>query len=316
MGAKAIVVGFDGSTGAHAALSWALAEARMRHAPVRLVYAAPSSTVQLIPPFGAYALPDVDDRRQAGRQTLDAGVAAAATQAPEVTVDTELTDATPPVALLTGSADSEMVVVGSRGLGGFSDLLVGSTSVQLATHASCPVVVIRPSQQPRPGQAQSAAGVVVGVDGSDISTEALGFAFEEAAMRGVGLTAVHAWQSAYFDSPAATAQTPGSVVADEFAASEMRVLNESIRIWTEKLPAVTLARRVVHGDPVTTLVEASTRADLVVVGSRGRDGFRALLLGSVSHAMLHHAHCPVAVVRHPNLSTDTAGAPRSHEGLG
>jgi len=297
MNAKAIVVGFDGSTGAHAALAWALAEARMRHAPVRLVYAAPTS-VQLTPPFGGYALPDVDERRETGRQTLAAGVAAAAISAPDVGVDTRLTDATPPVALLSDAADSEMVVVGSRGLGGFSELLVGSTSVQLATHASCPVVVIRPSEPPRPDLVPGAAGVVVGVDGSDTSNEALGFAFEEAAMRGVGLTAVHAWQSAYFDSPATEALPSGSVVADEFQASEMRVLNESIRLWTEKLPAVTLSRRVVHGDPVTTLVDASRSAELLIVGSRGRDGFRSLLLGSVSHAMVHHAHCPVAVVRH------------------
>lgn len=117
-------------------------------------------------------------------------------------------------------------------------------------------------------------------------------------MRGVGLTALHAWQSAYFDSPGKGAPVPGSVISQEFQASEMRVLAESIALWTAKLPSVPLVQRVVHGDPVTTLVEASAGAELLVVGSRGRDGFRSLLLGSVSHAMLHHAHCPVTVVRH------------------
>jgi nucleotide-binding universal stress UspA family protein len=297
MTGKAIVVGYDGSTGSQAALRWAVGEARMRRSPLRLVYAAPAM-VQLVPPFGGYVLPDLDARREAGQVTLAAGAATAADLAPEVQVDTELTDTTPTVALLSGSADDEMVVVGSRGLGGFSDLLVGSTSVQLATHASCPVVVIRPAEPHPGGPGLDAGRIVVGVDGSDVSTEALGFAFEEASMRGVGLTALHAWQSAYFDAPGRGAPVLGSVVAEEFQASEMRVLAESISLWTEKLPSVSLAQRVVHGDPVTTLVEASAGAELLVVGSRGRDGFRSLLLGSVSHAVLHHAHCPVTVVRH------------------
>jgi nucleotide-binding universal stress UspA family protein len=297
MSARAIVVGYDGSTGSKAALGWALDEARMRRTPIRLVYAAPAS-VQLIPHFGTYVLPDLDERRKAGQETLASAVAAAAALAPDVALETRLTDTTPTVALLSGSADNEMVVVGSRGLGGFSDLLVGSTSVQLATHASCPVVVIRPAGPDQNGVATDAGRVVVGVDGSEISTEALGFAFEEAAMRGVGLTAVHAWQSAYFDAPGSVAPLADSVVAEEFQASEMRVLNESIQLWTEKLPSVSLSRRVVHGDPVTTLVNASSGAELLVVGSRGRDGFRSLLLGSVSHALIHHAHCPVTVVRH------------------
>lgn len=297
MTGRTIVVGYDGSTGSQAALRWALHAAHMRRSPVRLVYAAPA-LVQLVPPFGGYVLPDLDARREAGQITLAAGVAVAADLAPEVAVDTKLTDTTPSVALLAGSADNEMIVVGSRGLGGFSDLLVGSTSVQLATHASCPVVVIRPVE-PHPAPPGLDAGrVVVGVDGSDISTEALGFAFEEASMRGIGLTALHAWQSAYFDSPGKGAPIPGSVVAEEFQASEMRVLVESIAAWTAKLPSVSLAQRVVHRDPVTMLVDASAGAELLVVGSRGQDGFRSLLLGSVSHAVLHHAHCPVTVVRH------------------
>ena len=117
-------------------------------------------------------------------------------------------------------------------------------------------------------------------------------------MRGLGLTALHAWQSAYFDAPSKVPALPGSIVAGEFQASEMRVLVESIALWTAKLPSVSLVQRVVHGDPVTTLVEASAGAELLIVGSRGRGGFRSLLLGSVSHAVLHHAHCPVTVMRH------------------
>ena len=143
MTAKSIIVGYDGSAGGQAALHWALDEARLRRSPVRLLYAAPA-LVQLIPALGGYVLPDLDARREAGHLILTACTTAAAEFAPDVVVEARLADTTPTVALLSGSAENEMIVVGSRGLGGSSDLLVGSTSVQVATHASCPVVVVRP----------------------------------------------------------------------------------------------------------------------------------------------------------------------------
>ncbi len=298
MTVQPIVVGYDASTTSKDALHWALDAARRRQTSVRLVHAVPSRE-GISPQFGGYTYPDLATIERGAAQILAEGAAEAALYAPDITVDSRLVSATPAAALVSDSAASDLIVVGSRGLGGFAELLVGSTGVELAAHADCPVVIIRPSTAATPDVPGPEAGrIVVGVDGSVVSTEALGFAFEEASSRGLGLTALHVWQSAYFDSPGKGAPVPGSVIASEFQGSEMRLLAESVALWTAKYPEVDLRQCVLHSDAVTALVNASVGAAMVVVGSRGLDGFRSLLLGSVSHAILHHAHCPVVVVRH------------------
>jgi nucleotide-binding universal stress UspA family protein len=152
----------------------------------------------------------------------------------------------------------------------------------------------------RPIEAVEAGRVVVGVDGSELSTQALAFAFDEASLLGIGLTALHAWDVPFFDVPGhGGAGVPGAV--REFKGEELRLLSESLSGWREKYPDVDVRQTLVHEEPVKALVEASSGAALIVVGSRGRGGFRSMLLGSVSHAMVHHARCPVAVVR-PTVS--------------
>jgi nucleotide-binding universal stress UspA family protein len=187
-----------------------------------------------------------------------------------------------------------VVVVGHRGLGGFTGLLVGSVGVQVAAHAAGPVVVVRPHSA---AAGASAGRVVVGIDGSPLSRAALGFGFEAAARRGVGLTAVHAWTE-----PVSTG--PGDMLplvydADDVDAEETRLLAEALAGWAEKYPDVPVDRKVVRGRAAEALVAESAGAALLVVGSPGRGGFTGLLLGSVSQAALHHADCPVAIVRPP-----------------
>jgi nucleotide-binding universal stress UspA family protein len=138
--------------------------------------------------------------------------------------------------------------------------------------------------------------VLLGVDGSPANDPAVGFAFEEAALRGVPLLALHAWSH-----PVSTG--PGDMqplVYDdvEVSAEENRVLAEALAGWHDKYPDVTIHRELVHEGARTALIEATGRAQLAVVGTRGRGGFAGLLLGSVSQAVLHHAACPVAVVPH------------------
>jgi nucleotide-binding universal stress UspA family protein len=142
-----------------------------------------------------------------------------------------------------------------------------------------------------------AGRIVVGVDGSQSSERALATAFEESSLRGVGLTAIQAWTQPYFDMPGSGASVPDSVVVDSFRGEEMRWLSEQLAGWREKYPDVDLRQVVQQGSPGGVISAASAGAELVVVGSRGRGGFKTLLLGSVSHAVLHHAHCPVMVVR-------------------
>jgi nucleotide-binding universal stress UspA family protein len=154
----------------------------------------------------------------------------------------------------------------------------------VAGHTTCPVAVVRqPPAQPR-------GEVVVGVDGSPAGAEAVGFAFAEASFRGAVLRAVHAWSR-----PIAGGGPFALADAEEMAQDERRVLAEALVGWSERYPDVKVTERLEHGHPVDVLREASTRADLLVVGSRGRGDLAGLLLGSVSHSLLHHAACPLAV---------------------
>jgi len=185
-----------------------------------------------------------------------------------------------------------MVVVGSAGRGALGDLLAGSTTAALAAHTRCAVAVIR-------GRDRSAADVeepvVVGVDGSPVSEPALGLAFEEASLRGAPLVAVHAWLDA--DAVHVLAGAPSFVDREPQGDAETRVLAESLAGWQEKYPEVTVRRVLEQDRPRHQLLDWSTRAQLIVVGSRGRGGFRGLMLGSTSHALVQHADCPVLVTR-------------------
>jgi nucleotide-binding universal stress UspA family protein len=297
MTTKPIVVGYDGSDSSGLALNWALQAARSRKTSVRIVNVV-IPPLNPVPSHLGYIEADPAELRNAADQTLAAAVAAARSEASQVEVETRLVEGTAAAVLIDQSSDAELAVVGSRGLGGFSELLLGSTSFELATHAHCPVVVIRTdSSTGEPGP--DSGRVVVGVDGSALSTDALGFAFAEASLRGRGLTATHAWQAPFYDVPGKGVPLPENVAATQFGGEEMQTLADALVGWKQKFPTVDVREVVVRANPATALVAASVGAELLVVGSRGRGGFRSLLLGSVGHAVLHHAHCPVAIVR-PN----------------
>jgi nucleotide-binding universal stress UspA family protein len=184
-------------------------------------------------------------------------------------------------------------VLGTRGLGGFTGLLVGSTSVALASHGHCPVVVVRSRAAGQPPPAEGP--VAVGVDGTPAGEAAIAFAYEEASARGVGLVALHAWPESVLEA----ALDVGATTLDFEPAQQQayEILAERLAGWLEKYPDVQVAREVVRDRPATALLRVAQPAQLLVVGSHGRGGFRGLLLGSTSQHLLHHAPCPVAVVR-------------------
>ncbi|MBQ1051055.1 universal stress protein [Micromonospora sp. C51] len=282
-----VVVGVDGSEIALHAVRAAAREAAYRHRPLRIVHAFiwPLMGVPLGPAPGAPA--DGGLRHQAERCLADA-VAEAGKVAPEVAVTGEVVDGAASTVLLAEARDAALVVLGNRGLGGFAGLLLGSVAVQVSAHADGPVLVVR-------GESRADGPVVVGVDGSELSREAVRFAFEEAAWRGTDLVAVHAW---LYPTPAG----PGDILPlvydlDAFRDEEERLLAEAVAGWSERYPEVPVRRRLVRGSPGRALVEESRTAQLVVVGARGRGALAGLLLGSVSHAVLHHAHSPLAIVR-------------------
>ena len=293
-----VVVGFDDSPASQKALVWALRTARGRGADVLLVHAAKTFPPMVVGHRTYVAFPheiEVD----AGEAVLQAGKLLAARVDSEVRVSAELVDDAPAAGMLGVLDDAAMVVVGSRGLGGFCELLLGSTSLTLATRAPCPVIVVRdvaPGLEP----GQEAGRVVVGVDNPDeASTDALAFAFEEASLRHSGLTVLHAWQEPFFDLPGKGAPVPARIQVEEFQADQRRSLAEHLAGWQEKYPDVDVKPEVVVHNSARVLVAASTGAELLVLGSHGHGGpHSVMMLGSVTHAVLHHALCPVAVVGH------------------
>jgi nucleotide-binding universal stress UspA family protein len=205
----------------------------------------------------------------------------------------------PAALIVAASRGAGLVVVGARGRGALASALLGSTSIDVAAHAHVTVVVVREFPTPLPQR----PGVVVGTDGSDESDAAVAAAFHEADRRDLPLTVVHAWLLDYAASGAGYGAGYGVIVpghADirrQVGEAAVAVTAESIAGWSEKYPDVVVRQHVVNAHPVQALVDHSAGAELLVVGSRGRGGFAGLLLGSVSQGVLHHAHCPVMVVR-------------------
>jgi len=285
MSSDPIVVGVDGSEAALRAARWAAGEARIRKAPLRLVHACTPTDGQSpasMPPSMA------DMMVAAGRQWL-----ADATVAVEDICDDVTTDLVRDYdidALVTESRTAQLVVLGARGHGGFTELLIGSVAVAVSARGGCPVVVVRGQDVDRTGKR-----VVVGVDSSAGSEAALAFAFEEASRRDVELVAVHAWSDSM--TAAAFAMAPFAVDWYEVQTEEQRLLADRVMGWQEKFPDVRVRRVVTRDHPVRSLIDQARDAQLVVVGSRGRGTVAGMLLGSTSQQLLHHASCTVAVVR-------------------
>ncbi len=291
MTSRPIVVGYDGSSGSRDALAWAMRTAALCDREVDVVHAWSAG---ILPAQVVTTVTPAPEWQQAAQAILAEALERAPAIADGVTVSGELAVGSPAAVLLEASHTAHMMVLGSRGHGGFVDLLTGSTSVQVASHASCPTVVVRPSD-PAGAKGSQAGRVVVGVDGSPVSEAALAFAVEQASWRGVGLTAVHGWDITYMNVPGRVGAIPAEMQQAERETAETLVA-ETLAGWQEKYPDVDIATWVPQMSPVGALVDASSGAELLVVGTRGRGGFRSLLLGSVSHSVLHHAHGPVAVV--------------------
>ncbi|RSN24230.1 universal stress protein [Streptomyces sp. WAC 05977] len=283
---RPVVVGVDGSSSALQAARWAATEAARRKAPLSITHACMLIPVQM-PPGVDLPRSYADALTEQGREVLAAAADAAREAAPGVDVTTELRGGAAAEHLIGRSASADVIVLGSRGLGGFTGLLVGSIAVAVATHGHCPVIVVRGTERPQD------APVVVGVDGSPTSDAALSFAFDAAAARGTRLVAVRAWSDFAVD-------TAWKFVAaldwESIHSVETRLVDQQLDAYRNRYPDVPVQGVVVRDRPAHTLLEYSQDAQLVVVGSRGRGGFRGLLLGSTSQALIHHSASPVAVV--------------------
>lgn len=279
-----IVVGTDGSDPAQAAVAWAADEAARRLVALRILTAY--EWPWLGAPVGVIGEKERDVRGHA-EEMVDAAVQEVAGTHRGLSVKGVSVYGDPARALLSAANDADLVVVGSRGRGGFASLLLGSVSQRVATHADCPVAVIRGHAHDGP--------VMVGADGSAGAGHALGAGFEFAAGYGYRLTAVRACrlpEPPWGDSP------PHTIDPRHFQAAEHQALEESLVPWRNKFPDVRVTALAGPGSAAEMLVAVSARARLLVVGSRGHGQIVGTLLGSVGLALLHHAECPV-LVAHP-----------------
>lgn len=295
-----IVIGVDGSEQSTAALEWAAGAAQLRDAELRLVcsWTFPVGTMAgaEVPPQSFY-----DSQRRWVEAVLRTATAHVSRQRPNLVVSTTLSREFPLSALRDHSAHALMTVVGAHGSTALSGLLLGSVAQQLVMHGAGPIVVVRGGDGPA---AVDAGGpVVVGLDASDASEDALAFAFQEASFRQVPLIAVRAWDGAGDDNILLSHLRAEDVETAE--RDEARVLAEQLTGWTEKYPEVQVQQHVLRGNPAATLLDlcASTRQlpvrpALIVVGSRGRGGFLGMLLGSTGQTLASHAVDPLCVV-HP-----------------
>ncbi|MBC6445816.1 universal stress protein [Actinokineospora xionganensis] len=287
-----IVVGVDGSDSALRATQWAAAEALRRKLPLRIVH------VCVLPPIRHPAtIADqglwIDALADNGQHILAEAAATARAVAPTVELVTDQRMGFAAEALIEESARAHALVLGSRGLGGFQRLLVGSVAIALSAHGHCPVIVVRGAF---PGQATPGTGpVVVGVDGSPASEAAIRFAFDEASVRRTSLVAVHTWLDIAFTG--AWTALPTTIDWDAVEVDETMLLDERLAGWQEKYPDVAVERVVLRDRPVRALLDKAEGAQLIVVGTRGHGALLGMGLGSTSQALLHHAECPVAVVR-------------------
>jgi nucleotide-binding universal stress UspA family protein len=283
--AATVVVGVDGSVRATQAARWAAAEAERRGLSVRLVSAVGGDVA--VVPHPELAQPYEEVLVGRAREALGASAAVVARDTPGVRVETVLVSGHPLAVLREQARDALLVVIGDRGWSKVEGLIAGSVSVALATHAECPVVVVRGADD-----REAPAPVVVGVDGSETSEAAVAFAYEAAATRRVGLVAVYVWSDVFAD-PLLIPLTDTAAMNDE----GRRILAERLAGWAEKYPDVAVERVVVRDRPAHALLAQADRGQLVVVGSRGRGELAGLVLGSVSNTLLHRSPCPVAVVR-------------------
>jgi nucleotide-binding universal stress UspA family protein len=263
-----VVVGADGSDNSRRAVQWAAAEAQLRRAELRIVHALPFG----VPRSGA---PD-PHLEAATRDLADLAAHARRAGSQVLLVTTDVADGVPVKVLIEESRNCALLVMGSRGQGGLTNLLLGSTAVEVTARAACPVVVI-----PRDTEVEHGSGaVVVGVDGSPGCEPALEFAFARADQRKARLVAVHVHQA---------------VDAGESKA----LLADATAPWEDRFPEVIVERRSFPGQVVTELAAASREAEVVVVGGTGRSVVAGVFLGSTGQGLLRHAVVPIVIARRP-----------------
>jgi nucleotide-binding universal stress UspA family protein len=282
---RRLVVGFDGSDSSLSAIEWAASEAESRGASVRVVS---SYSMEPVIDFGSGATGtgiDMTDIAAWCLDRLETTTTKVFEQHPGVDHDIETVRESPAMALLREAKDADLVVVGSSGAGAFTRFLLGSVTGSLLASSPCPVVVV-PEQLHAPS-----SRIVVGTDGSEHADHAVRWAAEEADRRGADLVVAHVWKYGYH-------LTMGGIDrADDFTPVDAELILDRAVEAARAVRGGGVTGELIEGNVADSLLELSTTADLLVLGSRGRGGFRAMLFGSIASAAATHSSCPTVVVR-------------------
>ncbi|MEV0220402.1 universal stress protein [Streptomyces sp. NPDC050704] len=298
---RTVTVGLDGSPESRAAAEWAAREAKLLGLHLKLVNVwepGPDPMAQA-PLLGA------ETQRHWSERIPHEAADGIRLRHPGVDVTVEQLPGPPAEVLLNAAKDSELLVLGSRGLSGIAGFIVGSVGLAVAARAELPVVLVRAGEQAADEHAADPSGipssaapyrpVVLGLDIEHPDEAVLGFAFEAAARRGTALRVLHSWSvPPYF----AYGLPPDPAFNAELAKQDAAELTAALRPWREKFPAVEVVEESRSGRAANHLVDASADASLVVVGRKIRRSPIGAHIGPVAHAVLHHATAPVAVVPH------------------
>jgi nucleotide-binding universal stress UspA family protein len=287
-----LVVGVDGSDASLPAVDWAVDEAARRGVPLRLVHASLWERYEGAPPRPGV---EQSSEKMLAEHVVASVAERAARRNPDVKVSTEIVTEEAAEALLREGNNASALVTGSRGRGELKGLLLGSVGLAVAARAHCPVIVVRGD---RAAMAGTHERILLGAGDPATNGEAVRFAFREAEARACTLDVVRAWRCPAYE----ISESPQAVIEELARHHEERasaLLDAVLHDAMADHPGVRVRRATVEGSARKVLLSRSAAADLVIVGARRRQGHFGLQLGLVSHALLHHAACPVAVVPQP-----------------
>ncbi|SES45864.1 Nucleotide-binding universal stress protein, UspA family [Pedococcus cremeus] len=290
---RGIVVGYDASPGSETALMWAADAAKRQGRPLTVLHSGEPAAFPVEPAYSAERL--AEDLAEVSHGILQDGVDKAATVLDRSEISAVSVDLTPAAALVEASEKADFVVTGSRGRGRVAGGLLGSVSYAVTAHARCPAIVVRGETPVHPDADHK---VVIGVDDSLPSQRALEVAADVAARSGAGLHVVRVGHLVSAPGWAYAESEKGGTRHSRSVTDEaQRTLDAAKEQVSRSHPDLPLETEILYGDPGDVLTTLGAKAGLIVVGSRGRGGFAGLLLGSVSHKVIHRAECPVMVVR-------------------
>lgn len=285
-----IVLGLGATQRSSLALQWAAETAALHRRPLRIVHGISVLDLSSSVDSGDVITPAIIATvREQASTTLREAARLAREIAPQIPIDTEVSDESPARVLIEHSETAHMVVLGAAARAGTIAHL-GSTLLAVTSHGHGSTVVVRADSS---GLIPHQGPVVVGIDGSPTSEAAIAVAFAEASARGTDLVALHSWSD--WDTGVFAGEPALPLGLEELETAETAILAERLAGWQEKYPDVSITRKVYLAGPAEQMMLWSKTAQLVVVGNRGRGGFAGLLLGSTSNFLVQHAHCPVLV---------------------